>query len=1129
MKTRILFYLSLLFSLTTTLFVCFLLWLVFASPNEHLNRDYIKQSLLTESTIYYQDGQNKLGTFFDKAHRNYLVLRDPVSVGLNVENTIPPLFLKALVASEDKAYYEHMGVSVTGVVRAIVKNLKAGRVVAGGSTLTMQTSEMLFEYRHNRSNSRYLNRLFEMLDAVRLEARYTKDEILEFYANLFHVHGTGQGLAIAARYYFDKEVQQLNLPELAFIAGSVKGPSNYNPFRTNDPERRQKIIQRATNRRDYVLNNMLEVGFITKEENGQAKSKPVQFNLGSFRFDTSHQVEAVRRTLKEEPIASVLEEQGVSNLASAEINVYTTLDYQLQRETEFSLKRQLSRLEYRIHGYVQPELKPLSANQSPESLEFAVGTVRSIQTTKPYFIEIQVGADMGRVEGELLEEWVKYIQKNRVWQVAPKHYREAWELLKVGDPIYVSVHRKAEAGHWQLGIEMEPQLNGAMFVLQEGRIRAFAGGFDNKGFNRALDARRQPGSTFKIITFLAAMELGWNALERLPNQRRVYPFQRQFYFPSPDHTPPDDYTSMLWAGTKSENLATIYLMYHLLDHLNPEQYHRLLHFTGLSHQANESADAFIIRLRDRMGIIDTPLHLSDGVFQRVKARLLREYSFSHFNLEQEHFDQLFYGNFYKQALNQRKNSQSQRAAREKALLKHNFLHFNALRKAVQGKFPQIAQAFAEDSPEAIQNLEDSLFEGLYIYPRAAGRFAVPPLAYSQTAEALSEEWKPLKKGNLLLYKRFWSTALQSQFLVTDNIFLEGKLRVSLVQTVDDLMHQKLEELKVHAPYSEARLFYHQDLRVMAGLWAIVKIAQQMGVRSPLNPVLSLPLGSNEVTLQDLALLFQTYMKGEIYHQQGQAAVNEAILIDRIENAEGKVLFQNRLQSKRVLPEATVQSLREILRTVVEYGTGRGAKSQLQIPVTSEVQDHIRLPGYGKTGTANNYTNATWAGFVPFLSGQAITMQNGYTITAYVGYDRFDTNDGQPPFKLTGSSGPLPAWADLAHDIINRPHYQANASRLVSAQSTQLAAASSTSLNELPSAETSLEEPSSTQSINPTKPEPLAVIPAVQAPRLVQQVSSTNGIPVDDPQRVQVPLAEVYLPPFDGEKDRSFSLFELFDR
>jgi len=163
---------------------------------DRIDRGVIEGIIFSESPVYYDDGENIIGVFFDKTHRKYIEYED-----------IPPAFIKALIATEDRTYFTHPGFDVKSIVRAMAANYRAGRVIQGGSTITQQTAKNVFK-REKRS---YKAKVKELMQAILLEKRYTKEEILEMYVNQFFVTGFGRGLRIAAHYYFDKDVKDLDL------------------------------------------------------------------------------------------------------------------------------------------------------------------------------------------------------------------------------------------------------------------------------------------------------------------------------------------------------------------------------------------------------------------------------------------------------------------------------------------------------------------------------------------------------------------------------------------------------------------------------------------------------------------------------------------------------------------------------------------------------------------------------------------------------------------------------------------------------------------------------------------------------------------------------------------------------
>jgi len=238
--------------------VCFLGYVYYTVTHDTSNRierGAIDRIIASESHVFYDDGRTPIGTFFEKIHRKYIVYED-----------IPKVFIKALIAAEDKNFFNHRGFDFRAMIRALIANIKAGKVVQGGSTITQQTAKNIFR----REKKSYMAKFKELVQAFLLEREYTKQEILEMYANQFFVTGYGKGLRIAAQYFFGKDAKDLDLVECAFVAGSVKGPNRYNPFIKKTTAEKENVRHLAKLRKNYVLSNMHRMNFITKEQYLQA-------------------------------------------------------------------------------------------------------------------------------------------------------------------------------------------------------------------------------------------------------------------------------------------------------------------------------------------------------------------------------------------------------------------------------------------------------------------------------------------------------------------------------------------------------------------------------------------------------------------------------------------------------------------------------------------------------------------------------------------------------------------------------------------------------------------------------------------------------------------------------------------
>jgi len=250
-KIKIIIYSILSLLLIFMVFLGLIYHQVSEEASTRVERGVIDRIILSESPVYYDDGKTPIGVYFQKIHRKYIYYR-----------AIPTLFINALVASEDRNYFSHPGFDIKAIIRAFIANIKAGRIVQGGSTITQQTAKNVFK----RQKRTYTAKLRELIQALLLENSYTKEEIIEIYTNQFFVTGFGKGLKIAAEYFFGKDAEDLDLVESAFIAGSVKGPNRYNPFTKKTEAGKKEAMRLAKRRKNYVLKNMLLMNYVTKEQ-----------------------------------------------------------------------------------------------------------------------------------------------------------------------------------------------------------------------------------------------------------------------------------------------------------------------------------------------------------------------------------------------------------------------------------------------------------------------------------------------------------------------------------------------------------------------------------------------------------------------------------------------------------------------------------------------------------------------------------------------------------------------------------------------------------------------------------------------------------------------------------------------
>ena len=238
---------------------------------------------------------------------------------------VPAMLINALIATEDARFYSHHGLDPRGIARALTRNIRARKVLEGGSTLTQQLAKVLF-LTPERS---YTRKLKEMALALRIEQRYTKQEILSLYLNQIYFGSGAYGVEAAAQIYFGKSVKDLNIAECSLLAGLPRSPKYYSPF---------KAPKSALGRRAYVLNRMVETGSITKAQADDAKSTPPPSQpTAKVGGPAPYFVEYVRQKVEERFGASILYSGG--------LNIYTSINDELQMFAEQAVKDGLAKIE----------------------------------------------------------------------------------------------------------------------------------------------------------------------------------------------------------------------------------------------------------------------------------------------------------------------------------------------------------------------------------------------------------------------------------------------------------------------------------------------------------------------------------------------------------------------------------------------------------------------------------------------------------------------------------------------------------------------------------------------------------------------------------------------------------------
>ncbi|MBM9538008.1 transglycosylase domain-containing protein [Desulfobulbus alkaliphilus] len=1012
-----------------------LYYLVVVEPGPEIEESYINEILGRESPVLYRDGETRLGVLFEGIHRQYISF-----------DQIPESFVHAMIASEDDRFFQHFGVDIFGITRAAIANLRAGRIVQGGSTITQQTAKNLFK-RESRS---FREKLKELLFALRLEHRYSKEKIFEFYSNQFFVSGNGHGLGVAARYYFDKQPDELTLLECAFIAGSVQRPNFYNPFLRRNVENSEQVRARIERRVRYVLGQMRKAGTISEEEYAAINLDELVFTQGRTTFSHNTGMDLVKEGLEARFIVDILERNGISNISTSGARIITTLDRDVQEKTVLALRKHLSLLDVRLRGYqrdkVQAEYGELDYHGDRDLLPgaFVFGTVEEVTDTRDSGLQVRVSFHRGQAEGIIDDKGIE-----RLVEAVAKYKRNAWttpgaadrrELigaLQPEDRVYVHIRSVNDQGEMLLDLERYPQVEGAALVLQQGAIRAMSGGMANIYFNRATSAKRLMGSAVKPFLYGAALQLGWSPVDMLRNQRDVFIFMNRPYFPQPIHDSPFEAVSMSWAGVTSENLATVWLLYHLTDHLTPPRLRDLAARLDMAPREiggrTEGYQQYMERIRDDFGIVLTRDVLEEAAFASAVRMLKADFLFDNRTAEYAKLERLKYGlhfeRFAADILSGRDGGARADRDRDVSLFQPNYLQL----RSVLNRFHTYRQhvedwSMPADPDRVFNNQPIASPAGRMVRDTAGGFiFTLKP--------TLPPNWIPIAPGDVRGYLAFLSPGQIEAFW--RQVSIEGVLTAATLDLVEDQIRSEQTRFLVARPYTLDILGEVRDFRLMLGLQYLIHLARECGVNSPFEPVLSLPLGSNVVTLAEITRMYETLVTGKRHDSidaatlavmalEGPVDQDGAAIIERIETPEGRVVYSRQVHQTAVFDPKSSAVLAHILENAVSHGTGRYARDTVRLHSRDAARQksldalNLPVPLLGKTGTANRYRNAAFVGYVPVPAKEShslLALEDGYTVGVYTGYD-FNHPMVRTGTRITGSQGALPVWSDIAQALVD---------------------------------------------------------------------------------------------------------------
>ena len=483
-------------------------------------------------TELYADDGTPIGSF--ALEHRVMVTYDQIPRGL----------IDAVLSVEDRHFESHWGVDVIGVARAALTDLLERRIAQGASTLTMQLSRMLF-----LSAERSFARKFQQtILAIQIERHFSKPQIFTMYANQVSLGHGNFGFAAAAQFYFGKRLEQLTLPEAALLAGLPRTPTGYSPI---------LFPERARQRRNQVLAAMRENGKISEEESRQARATPLNLNIQRWTNNIApYFVEDVRLFLEKKYGTEVVQEKG--------LRVYTTLNVRLQRRAEQALRNGLQAFDKR-HGWRGPVENILKNPPTlPDGLLATLETYSHPDWKKP----LQPGSLLHGLVLEVKSEYVLVRFGELAARVTKPDF--AWtgksspaDVFARGD-VDLFLVKEVKGQTLRVTLDQRPAVQGALVAIENssGAIKAMVGGYDfeESKFNRARQAARQAGSSFKPYVYAAALLEGASPFDTIVDAPLSFPSASGVWSPHNYDEKFEGTITLLHALAESRNVPAVRLL-----------------------------------------------------------------------------------------------------------------------------------------------------------------------------------------------------------------------------------------------------------------------------------------------------------------------------------------------------------------------------------------------------------------------------------------------------------------------------------------------------------------------------------------------------------------------------------------
>ncbi|MBI5207571.1 MAG: PBP1A family penicillin-binding protein [Candidatus Firestonebacteria bacterium] len=426
---------------------------------------------------------------------------------------VPKHLIHGVIATEDANFYKHSGVNIKGIIRAILKDVISMSKAEGGSSITQQLAKNIFLSREKTIT----RKLKEILLSLQIEREYSKEEILEIYFNHIYFGSGAYGVEAASRIYFGKNVEDLNLEECAVLAGLPRAPNYYSPYQN---------IERSIKRRNWVLQRMYNMKYISKQETQEAVNEPIKLKQLESRINKAPYFNEYVRQL-------LISKYGDKTVYQEGLKVYTTLDLRLQKKAEEIMKEGYEKINQKVGAYKSVKFyNPIEILQRKKMLENMEDVLKELDEDKIVYGKItkvsskEAVVNLGYgINGILNLDSMKWAKKtvrfnfergNESSEATRIQISKVSDILHKNDLVRVKKRNNKESNQKNkedklvLDLIQEQLVQGALVCLdaQTGYIKAMVGGYDfqKTPFNRAYQAWRQPGSSFKPFIYTLAID-----------------------------------------------------------------------------------------------------------------------------------------------------------------------------------------------------------------------------------------------------------------------------------------------------------------------------------------------------------------------------------------------------------------------------------------------------------------------------------------------------------------------------------------------------------------------------------------------------------------------------------------------